>query len=667
MNIKITYNWLLDLLETDASPGQIQKYLSLCGPSVERVEKLGDDFVFDIEITSNRVDTASVLGIAQECTAILPQFGKKAKLKKNLLASTFRELPLVKDALPPLIIAIRDSSANPRFTAMVIRNVNLRPSPTYIQQRLRAVGERPINNLIDISNYLMLELGQPSHIFDYDTIKDHMLTVQRSHKGETVTTLDGESHTLPGGDIVIEDGSKSIIDLCGIMGGRSSAVTDMTKNIVVFVQTYDKQSIRKTSMTLGKRSVAATYFEKGLDPQRVEPTFVLLVQNILKYAGGQPASKVYDIFPRPTKPGTIRVSYQKLIELIGTKVPLHEIEKILRSLSFTLDSTSNDTLVVTPPSYRTQDVTIWQDVTEEVARIYGYHTIPSHVQITDVVKQPKEIDRLLQTKHMIRTYLADIGLHEVYNYSMIAKTQIERLKLDETEHLRLSNTISTDIEYLRTTLMPSLVKNITDNEGKGENLQFFELARAYKKVSGDLPIEEERLGIVVTNDFFRLKGILEALFDRLHVSAHFRPSDDILQLTSAQQAVIHVGSDRAGYIGEVRGELVGTKLPIYIVELSLVPLVTGVKGVAVYTPNSKYARVKLDLTYTSSPKHTFAAIKRTVFETSKLLVNLSVVSQYENKVTLRFEFELPDRNITEEEAKKELEKIKSAMKLRSKR
>jgi len=223
MNIKITFNWLLEYLDTDATPNELQKYLSLCGPSIESVTKVGNDYVFDIEITSNRIDTASVIGIAQEAQAILPMFGKKAVLKLNPLLNL--KLNQIKSGSGfDLKVEIRNPDLVSRFTAIVFDGIVIGESPDYIKERLKLAGVKIINNVVDISNYLMLTLGQPIHMFDYDKISNHTMIVRASKKGEKLTTLDELEMTLPGGDIVIEDGGGRLIDLAGIMGGRNSAV-----------------------------------------------------------------------------------------------------------------------------------------------------------------------------------------------------------------------------------------------------------------------------------------------------------------------------------------------------------------------------------------------------------------------------------------------------------
>ncbi len=254
MQILIPDSWLREYLETDAKPHDIQKALSLCGPSVERLHEIGQDFIYDIEVTTNRVDCMSVYGIAREAAAILPHFGHTARLHTDPFDT---KLSFKTSSSVDYLTAVADPNLCSRFSAILIKNVKIGPSPDWIIKKLEAVGMRGLNNVVDISNLLMHELGQPIHTFDYDKIQGKSMILRESKAGEEVTTLDGKKHKLPGHDIVIEDGSKKLTDLCGIMGGLDSAVDQNTKNVLLFVQTYEPVHIRRTSMALAHRTSAA--------------------------------------------------------------------------------------------------------------------------------------------------------------------------------------------------------------------------------------------------------------------------------------------------------------------------------------------------------------------------------------------------------------------------
>ena len=623
MNIKITHDWLLDYLDTDATPDEIREYLSLCGPSIESVTRLGNDYIYDIEIVSNRIDTACGLGIAQEAVAILPMFGKKAALKSDPLKSL--KFDQIKEgAGSDLKVDIKNPNLVSRFTAIIYDGVTIKDSPDFIRERLSKVGVKVINNVVDISNYLMFTFGQPIHMFDYDKIGNKHMIVRESKKGEKLITLDEKEITLPGGDVVIEDGSGRLIDLCGIMGGANSAISPKTKRVLLFVQTYNKSKIRKTTMSTGQRTIAATFFEKGLDEERVEATTVLASEFIEKYCDGRVVSKIQDIYPSPYKGKTIEIEIDRFEKLIGVKIEPKVIEKILSNLGFKVGKKENKFLV-TVPSHRKYDVAIEEDLIEEVTRIYGYHNIPSVLQPPSYVKQPKDMEDLFVFQNTIKHFLKHLGLNEVVNYSMISKEMITDAGLDPKAHLRLSNSISEDIEYLRTSLLPSLYKNIKDNTGKKDTMKFFEIGKVYLPKNDDLPNEIYKLGIATNTDYFDLKGIIEAVYKELNIDA----------------GVTEKISERDG---------------VFMSEIDLKKLIDSSNPLPKYEPINPYAVVKLDKTFELSPKYTYEVLERLARQ-SKILQKIEVMSLYQNKLTLRFYYSSHLRNITEEEAKKELSKV----------
>ncbi|MCL4364162.1 phenylalanine--tRNA ligase subunit beta [Patescibacteria group bacterium] len=623
MNIKITHNWLLDYLDTDATPDQIRECLSLCGPSIESVTKVGDDWVYDIEVISNRIDYASVFGIAQEAVAILPMFGKKAKLKSNPLRDLKfdkikqgKGFDLKVDILNPNLVS--------RFTALIYDKIEIKDSPGFIKDRLSKVGIKVINNVVDISNYLMITYGQPIHMFDYDKIVDHHMIVRESKKGEKLVTLDEKEITLPGGDVVIEDGSGKLIDLCGIMGGLNSAINPKTKRVVLFVQTYNKSKIRKTTMSTGQRTIAATFFEKGLDEERVEATTVTASELIEKYCSGIIVSKIQDIYPKKYQGKVIEISQQKFDSLIGISIDPKKIIMILTNLGFSVDKKGKN-YFVSVPSSRKYDVTIPEDLIEEVARIYGYHNIPSRLQPPAYVEQPKEMEDLFVFQNKIKTFLKHLGLNEVINYSMISKTMIEDSGLKAEDHLRLSNSISEDIEYLRISLLPSLYRNVKENSGKKDVLKLFEIGKVYLPRKNYLPQEIYKLGIAVNTDYYDLKGIVEGVYKELNIR------QDVL-------------------------EAIEEKNGVFMVEVDLKKLIDNYRQVPQYKPLTPYAVVKLDKTFEVGERQIYKVIKEKAFR-SNFLQKIEVVSLFENKLTLRFYYSSHLRNLTEEEAKSELEKL----------
>ncbi|QQS43590.1 phenylalanine--tRNA ligase subunit beta [Candidatus Roizmanbacteria bacterium] len=672
MNIKITYDWLLEYLETDADPYEMQKYLSLSGPSIETVEKVGDDYVFDIEITSNRIDMASVFGVAQEAQAILPQFGKKAKLKFNPLEKyTFENLHAEPVPTHKLDVTIEDAELCSRFTAMVISDVQIKPSSEIIKKRLELSDIRSLNNVIDISNYLMLSLGQPTHMFDFDQIKGQKMILRRSKKGEKMTTLDGKEFTLPGDDIIIEDGSGRIIDLCGIMGGENSSITEDTRNVLFFVQTYNKRHIRKTSMTTGQRTMAATYFEKGLDPERVETAFVYGIDLLLEATGGHAASELVDLYPHKREEKKVKVYLKDIHRVIGVTIDEKKVTAILEDLGFSVKRHENEELAypdgvyfeVTVPTYRTDDVDIKEDIIEEVARVYGYYNLPNTISPLIYIKQLHDMEMLFKTISKSKHYLKHIGLHEFINYSMVSEELLKNLGMDPSKHLKLSNTISKEIEYMRRSLAVSLVKNIKDNQGKKDILKIFEIAKIYIPRDNDLPEEQYILGIAVTTDFFDLKGIVEGLMRELNIYNYtYEPKETDL-FSQNTSTTLMSGDKQVGRLGMLKKEYADNMAlseDVYIAEIDFGFIQNNYSITKPYKDPVTTAIIKLDVTI-DMKERVYGELEKKAYDTSHLLQNIEIIDRYKDNLTIRFYFADSSKNITEEDAKKELEKIQKTI------
>ncbi len=446
MDLLIPDSWLKKTLDTKATHIEIAKYLSLCGPSIERTKKTDDgDFVYNVEVTTNRVDTASIIGIAREASAILPRFGIPAKIKKiDVKKASAKFVKKVK-----YLDVTVDAKLCPRFTAVLITDVIVKESPNDIKSLLEKVGVRPINNIVDVSNYIMHEFGQPVHTFDYDKIVNHKMILRESKKDERIKTLDGKEFKLEGGDIVIEGANGSLIDLCGIMGGENSAIDLNTKNVLLFVQNYNQHKIRKTSMTLGQRSEAAVLFEKGLDSENVKPAIISATHMIEKLSGGKAESEILDIYPKPYKTKVVTVTKSEIDKIIGINVSIKEMVSYLTNLGFVVKS-KGETIHVSIPSYRANDIDIKEDIAEEIARIYGYHNLPC-ILMSGALPKPK-INLEFAYEKKIKEILVTLRAIEVFNLSLVDKGAI-----------KLKNPLGTDTAYLRDNLKDSLVNSIKSN------------------------------------------------------------------------------------------------------------------------------------------------------------------------------------------------------------
>lgn len=646
MNILIPDNWLREYLVTKATPEEIKEYLSLSGPSVERIYRNGNGVVYDIEITTNRPDAMSVVGVAREAAAILPRFGIAAKLVDDPYAFNTKLFvnKYKKEGAKKLIIKT-DPKLNPRWTSIVLTNVKVGPSPSWLTKRLEATGIRSLNNVIDITNYLMRAYGQPAHAFDYDEIKGNKMILRASRKGEKIITLDGKSHILPGGDIVIEDGDGRLIDLCGIMGGYNSSIKNSTRNVVLFMQTYNAANIRRTSMALAHRTEAAGLFEKGLDSTLVLPTIMTGVKLMEELAGARVASKLYDLYPAPYQPYTVSATQEKMTSYIGTKLTDKEIGGILHTLGFSGKITKTN-VTVSVPSWR-RDVTIDVDIIEEVARLYGYHNIVSHLPSTEppvTIPNPG-----LVWEQEIKTRLRDWGFTELYTYSMISEKLMDIFGLDKTKAYKIANPLSEDWLYMRPKLWPSVLEAVKQNLRHQEKLQLFELSNVYEWRKNDLPVERPALMIVWTGHKFReAKGITESIFKLFGIAVPDNAQQEHLISHNWNDSMRLLLGDY-GSVSEVNADFLanfGITTPVTIVSLYMDVLVRDANPANKYVPIPKYPPIIEDFSFVVTPEFQVGPFIEVLSKIHKLIKSVTLLDAYENKRTFRVTYLDPARTLT---------------------
>ena len=601
MTIRIPHSWLKTLLETDCDPRFIAENLSLTGPSIEKVEKIDNDFLYHIEVTTNRPDAFSVLGIAREIYANFKFRKIPAKLREPEGANL---TPKLETRQLPLKVEIEKPELCPRFTAIILDNLKIGPTPVWMQKHLELAGIRALNNIVDISNYVMYELGQPMHTFDYDKIKKSQMILRKSKDGESITTLDGQKRKLPKGAIVIEDEGR-LIDLCGIMGGENSQIDQKTKRVLLFVQTYNPLLIRKTSKDLGLRTEASTRFEKGIDGEGVIPALNRAVYLAKKLADAKVASKIIDIYSTPYKPKTVRLGKEKLYQFLGFEMPLSKTGGILESLGFKVKISSSEIAAIVP-SYRAQDVTIEEDLIEEIARIAGFDKIPNLLPTGEI---KPETNQIFYWEEQVKNYLKYQGFTEVYTYSMISKSDLEVVGFTRQQALKIKNPLNLDLEYMRPTLLSSLLKVAAFNQSKASDLRFFELAARYETKEKGLPDEILSLaGIVTTRlpkpgtggqatNFYTVKGVLEGLFADLGIEAEFSQAE-IQNFVPGVTAQITSNGGELGRIGKINQKIskaFGIEDEVVVFGLAFGTLASLAKLTKVYKPISKYPQITEDI------------------------------------------------------------------------
>jgi phenylalanyl-tRNA synthetase beta chain len=637
MDILVPDNWLRNFLKTEAKPKKLAELLSFCGPSVDRIEKKGKEYIYHIEITTNRVDAASIYGIAREANAILPRFGVKASLAKVSYKPNLKFSEKVE-----YLDAKVDRSLCPRFTAVLIKGVEIKASPSWMKERLTAVGVRPINNVVDISNYIMHELGQPVHTFDYNKIKGKKMILRGSKKGEKITTLDGETLELPGWDIVIEDGERRLIDLAGIMGAKNSEVGKDTEDILLFVQTYNPTNIRKTSMTLAKRTEAAALFEKGLDPENVTLGIGRGIELFKKLTGGKPRAKILDLYKSPYKTKLVETNLEFINKTIGIDLAKKRITDYLEPLGFET-TWSEENLEVKVPSFRSQDIDIPEDIVEEIARIHGYHNLPSELMGGKI---PFPLDESsFDFEKKLKDLLRGWGGIEVYTYSMVSKNQAGE------GALRLTNPLGKESEYMRTSLMPSLVAAAKENRGEKEPYHLFEMANVYIPRKGKLPKEVMTLAGIFSNcDYREAKGIIEALLSNLNIRASIEVEEK-KGFKPARRLTIKKGNAVLGEFG-----ILETNNCIYY-EFELEKLLKAHNPVSPYVPVPKYPAQIEDITFVIPPKTKVGEIIKTINDVDKLVGKTVLQDIYKDAYTFRVWYRHPRKTLTDKEVEKVREKI----------
>ena len=416
--MKVTYNWLKDFLNIEIAPGALAEKLTMAGLEVVSLEQIQGDFVFEIEITSNRPDWLSVLGVAREVAAIT-----NSKLKNNK-----KNLPKwQKDS--PLKIKIEDKKDCPLYTARIIKNVKVGPSPEWLRKRLELIGCRSVNNIVDITNYILFELGQPLHAFDLDKLSQNEIKVRRAKAEEKIVTIDGVARVLSQEVLVIADAHK-LIAIAGIMGGKETEVTPKTRNILLESAVFNPMLVRRAKQKLGLQSESAYRFERGVDLEAVNSAALAAGELILKLASGEPSDSVSLGSSKRIHP-VINLDVIYLNKLLGTAIPILKVKQILNRLGLVVKTKSKNILMVNVPSFR-QDLRLPVDLVEEVARIYGYDEIP---QTLPAVKPSRKVSDQQDAVSGIKNILSSLGLDEAITYSLVDRELLKKSGIDVTTGL----------------------------------------------------------------------------------------------------------------------------------------------------------------------------------------------------------------------------------------
>ncbi len=582
-----------------------------------------DDEVIDFELTSNRGDLLSILGMAYEIGAL---YNKKVKD----IDLTFKENN--EDINNSFMVDVKTDNC-PLFLAKKVKNVTIKESPDFIKNRLIASGIRPINNVVDISNYVMLETGQPLHYYDSNRLGD-TLVVRMADEGEKLTTLDNIERALSNNDIVIANNYEAV-GLAGVMGGLTTEIEEDTKDIIIESAIFDKTLVRKTSKKI-LRSEASNRFEKGLDPKRTYMAMMRSCHLLEKYADAEIVGGMVEYNTLDMDDEVVPITVNKINQVLGTELEEDTILDIFTRLGFTYEKT-NENILVTVPTRRC-DISITEDLIEEVGRIYGIDNIQGRVMTLPV--KPGHVNK---NNRIIRNKLASLGLNETLSYALIPYSEVKKYTLDEFEIVKLLDPMSEDRNSLRYSLIPSLMSIYEYNKARGnKDICIYEIGKGFSKINGEYH-EESKLAILMTGlynlgmkpkkvNFYTIKGIMEELLDYLGYSNRYslKVEDIPNELHPGQSASIILNNVKIGIIGKVHPSV--TKDDIYVLEINLDKMFTFRVKQMQYKEISKFPGVKKDLAFVVDKKITaqevMAAIKKAG---GRLVTDIKVFDVYEGE------------------------------------
>ncbi len=550
-----------------------------------------DDHVIEFEITPNRPDCLSVIGLAREAAAT---FGKELK----------SHTPVVKggaDGVLTELLSVETPAADlcPRYTARMVRNVKIAPSPKWMRERLRAMGVRPINNIVDITNYVMMEYGQPMHAFDYRYVKGGRIIVRRANEGEELTTLDGNVRKLNPNILVIADDTRAV-GLAGIMGGENSEIVDDTVDVVFESANFDGTCIRKGALSLGMRTEASAKFEKGLDPMNTLPAVDRACELVELLGAGEVVDGVIDIVNSVPEQTVLALRPDKINALLGTDVSVETMKDILRSLQFGVDGET-----ISVPSWRS-DVGHYSDLAEEVARFYGYNNIPCTLVSGESTLGGYSDEQLLEQR--LGALCRAAGYDEIITYSFISPAYYDKIRMPadspERASFKILNPLGEDTSIMRTTTLPSMLEILTRNYNfRNKEVRLYELGRTYHLGGKDgLAVEKKYLTLGAYGakiDFFTVKGLIEAVMKDLRAeNVRFEACTDNPSYHPGRCAAVWAGDACVGVFGQIHplaAANYGVDTELYCAELSLEKLLDSCGPDPVYTPLPKFPAVTRDI------------------------------------------------------------------------
>ena len=627
---------------------------AVVGTSAKEYYNVKSDYVLEVDITPNRVDATSHFGVARDLAAYLKQNGKPANLKRPSV-DAFK----IDDEVPAIEVVVENKEACLRYSGITIKNVTVKESPEWLQNRLKVIGLRPINNVVDITNYILHGVGQPLHSFDADKIKGNKVVVRSATEGAKFVTLDGVERTLTDRDLMICNVEEPMC-IAGVFGGLDSGVTEQTKNVFLESATFHPTWIRKTARRFGLNTDASFRYERGLDPNQtvdVMKRAALLIQEV---AGGTITGAIQDIYPAPVAPYRVELVYNKVNTLIGKVIPVETVKSILESLEMKIVSETAEGWVIDVPVYRI-DVQRDVDVIEDILRIYGYNNVEFSDNVKSNLSYQTPTDRSYKLQNLISEQLCGCGFNEILNNSLTRSAYYDNLSTYPVSHcVMLMNPLSADLNCMRQTLLFGGLESVEHNaKRKNGNIRFFEFGNCYdynidhKKEGETLAefSEDYRLGLWVSgsrvdnnwahpnekSSVYELKAYVENILVRLGVNLQKVIFGNLANdIYSAGLSITTSSGRQLGTMGIVSPKIckeLDIETDVYYAELSWTLLMKEIKKSKVtFSEISKFPAVKRDLALLLDKNVQFAEIEKIATESErKLLKNIALFDVYEGK------------------------------------
>ena len=623
-----------------------------------------DDHVVEFEITPNRPDCLSVIGLAREASAT---FGRPLKLHTPEVKGCGGSIAELVD------IDIEDGDLCPRYTARMVKNVKIQPSPAWMRERLRNSGVRPINNIVDITNYVMLEYGQPMHAFDFSCVEGNHIIVRTAREGETIQTLDGNQRKLTPSMLCICDENKPVC-VAGVMGGANSEIVGDTAMVLFESANFNGTSVHRTAAALNMRTDASSRYEKGLDPMNTLKAVERACELVELLGAGEVVEGVMDVIAKDSNPVTVKLEPEKVNGLLGTDVSREEMVRILEALDFKVEG---DTIHV--PSWRS-DVEHYSDIAEEVARFYGYNNIPD--TLSNGLTARRGLTDIQQTENLLGSVCRAAGYDEIITYSFISPTYYDKIDLPKDSPLRDSlkilNPLGEDTSIMRTTTLPSMLEILTRNYNfRNKSAKLYELGRVYFKRADGLADEPKVLTLGAYGggmDFFALKGAVEAVLKQLRIeNVRFLADSENPSYHPGRCAKVFSGDRLLGVLGQIHPHVAGNygvDAELYAAELRFDALYESKGSQPLYQPLPKFPAVTRDIAVVCDASVTVGELEDAIRKGAKgLLKDAALFDIYtgtgiapgKKSVAFNLTLRADDRSLTAEEADADVKSILTAL------